>query len=87
VAAVGGAQFTLSGVAVQRSGRLATEGAAEDAHYYIEGEGSSIIETAVHTTMGANDDGSGRQSPTYILATGGSSSDGKSFQASASNLS
>uniref|UniRef100_UPI000D597DF8 phage tail fiber domain-containing protein n=1 Tax=Klebsiella pneumoniae TaxID=573 RepID=UPI000D597DF8 len=87
VAAVGGAQFTLSGVAVQRSGRLATEGTAEDAHYYIEGEGSSIIETAVHTTTGANDDGSGRQSPSYILATGGSSSDEKSFQASASNLS
>ena len=87
VAAVGGAQFTLSGVAVQRSGRLATEGSVDDAHYYIEGEGSSIIETAVHTTMGANDDGSGRQSPTYILATGGSSSNEKSFQASASNLS
>ncbi|WP_227533597.1 hypothetical protein [Klebsiella pneumoniae] len=87
VAAVGGAQFTLSGVAVQRSGRLATEGTAEDAHYYIEGEGSSIIETAVHTTTGANDDGSGRQSPSYILATGGSSSDAKSFIASASNLS
>lgn len=87
VAAVGGAQFTLSGVAVQRSGRLATEGTAEDAHYYVEGDTSSIIETAVHTTTGANDDGSGRQSPTYILATGGSSSDGKSFIASASNLS
>lgn len=87
VAAVGGAQFTLSGVAVQRSGRLATEGTAEDAHYYVEGDTSSIIETAVHTTTGANDDGSGRQSPTYILATGGSSSDAKSFIASASNLS
>ncbi len=87
VAATGGAQFTLSGVAVQRSGRLATEGSAEDAHYYVEGDTSSIIETAVHTTAGANDDGSGRQSPTYILATGGSSSDGKSFIASASNLS
>ncbi|MGQ8554262.1 hypothetical protein ACUTFJ_20730, partial [Klebsiella pneumoniae] len=78
---------TLSGVAVQRSGRLATEGSAEDAHYYIEGDGSSIIQTAVFTTTGANDDGSGRQSPTYILATGGSSSDEKSFRASASNLS
>ncbi|WP_227535213.1 hypothetical protein [Klebsiella pneumoniae] len=87
VAAVGGAQFTLSGVAVQRSGRLATEGTAEDAHYYVEGDTSSIIETAVHTTTGANDDGSGRQSPSYILATGGSSSDEKSFIASASNLS
>lgn len=87
VAAVGGAQFTLSGVAVQRSGRLATEGTAEDAHYYVEGDTSSIIETAVHTTTGANDDGSGRQSPSYILATGGSSSDAKSFIASASNLS
>lgn len=87
VAATGGAQFILSGVAVQRSGRLATEGSAEDAHYYIEGDTSSIIETAVHTTTGANDDGSGRQSPSYILATGGSSSDGKTFIASTSNLS
>lgn len=87
VAAVAGAQFILSGVAVQRSGRLATEGSVDDAHYYIEGNASSIIETAVHTTTGANDDGLGRQSPTYILATGGSSSDEKSFQASASNLS
>ena len=87
VAAAAGAQFTLSGVAVQRSGRLATEGSVDDAHYYIEGDGSSIIETAVHTTTGANDDGSGRRSPSYILATGGSSSDGKSFIASASNLS
>lgn len=87
VAAVGGAQFILSGVAVQRSGRLATEGSVDDAHYYIEGDTSSIIETAVHTTTGVNDDGSGRQSPTYILSTGGSSSDGKSFIASASNLS
>ncbi|HBT8693013.1 TPA: hypothetical protein MCL62_003608 [Klebsiella pneumoniae] len=87
VAAVGGAQFILSGVAVQRSGRLATEGSVDDAHYYVEGAGSSIIQTAVFTTTGANDDGSGRQSPSYILATGGSSSDEKSFQASASNLS
>ncbi|MCW9153538.1 hypothetical protein N5I54_04910 [Klebsiella quasipneumoniae] len=87
VAAVGGAQFILSGVAVQRSGRLATEGSVDDAHYYVEGAGSSIIQTAVHTTTGANDDGSGRQSPSYILATGGSSSDERSFQASASNLS
>lgn len=87
VAAVAGAQFILSGVAVQRSGRLATEGTVEDAHYYVEGDTSSIIETAVHTTTGANDDGSGRQSPSYILATGGSSSDGKSFIASTSNLS
>ncbi|HHN8700744.1 TPA: hypothetical protein ACRR06_004553 [Klebsiella quasipneumoniae] len=87
VAATGGAQFILSGVAVQRSGRLATEGSVDDAHYYVEGGGSSIIQTAVFTTTGANDDGSGRQSPSYILATGGSSSDEKSFQASASNLS
>ena len=85
VAALGGSQFTLSGVAVQRSGRLATEGTAEDAHFY--NEGSSIIQTAVHTTTGANDDGSGRQSPSYILATGGSSSTSQSFIASASNLS
>lgn len=87
VAALAGAQFILSGVAVQRSGRLATEGSVDDAHYYIEGDTSSIIETAVHTTTGANDDGSGRQSPSYILATGGSSSDGKTFIASTSNLS
>ena len=87
VAAAGGAQFILSGVAVQRSGRLATEGSVDDAHYYIEGDASSIIQTAVYTTTGANDDGSGRQSPSYILATGGSSSDGKAFIASTSNLS
>lgn len=87
VAAVAGAQFILSGVAVQRSGRLATEGSVDDAHYYIEGDASSIIQTAVYTTTGANDDGSGRQSPSYILATGGSSSDGKAFIASTSNLS
>ncbi|HBU4068190.1 TPA: phage tail protein [Klebsiella pneumoniae] len=87
VAATGGAQFTLSGVAVQRSGRLATEGSAEDAHFYLEGDASSIILTAVYTTTGANDDGSGRQSPSYLLATGGKSSDGKNFIASASILS
>ena len=87
VAAGGGAQFILSGVAVQRSGRLATEGSADDAHFYIEGDGSSIIETAVYTTTGANDDGSGRVSPTYLLATGAGASDNKSFIASASNLS
>ncbi len=86
VAAVGSAQFILSGVAVQRSGRLATEGSAEDAHFYIEGDGSSIIQTAVYTTTGVNDDGSGRLSPSYILATGGSASNSKSFIASASNL-
>ncbi|HBY9479007.1 TPA: hypothetical protein MJA05_30240, partial [Klebsiella pneumoniae] len=74
-------------VAVQRSGRLATEGSVDDAHYYIEGDGSSIIETAVHTTVGVNDDGSGRVSPTYLLATGGGASNSKSFIASASNLS
>lgn len=86
VAAVAGAQFILSGVAVQRSGRLATEGTVDDAHYYIEGGASSIIQTAIYTTTGANDDGSGRQSPTYLLATGGSNSDDKGFIASASNL-
>jgi hypothetical protein len=87
VAAVAGAQFILSDVAVQRSGRLATEGSVDDAHYYIEGDGSSIIQAAVYTTAGANDDGSGRVSPTYLLATGGGASNSKSFIASASNLS
>ncbi|HID9361995.1 TPA: hypothetical protein ACXE8Y_000442 [Klebsiella quasipneumoniae] len=87
VAAVAGAQFILSDVAVQRSGRLATEGSVDDAHFYIEGDTSSIIQTAVFTTTGANDDGSGRVSPTYLLATGGGASNSKSFIASASNLS
>ena len=87
VAAVAGAQFILSDVAVQRSGRLATEGSVDDAHFYIEGDTSSIIQTAVFTTTGANDDGSGRVSPTYLLATGGGGSNTKSFIASASNLS
>ncbi|MGE2955896.1 hypothetical protein ACQH8B_25545, partial [Klebsiella pneumoniae] len=87
VAAVAGAQFILSDVAVQRSGRLATEGSVDDAHYYIEGDGSSIIQAAVYTTTGANDDGSGRVSPTYLLATGAGASDSKSFISSASNLS
>ncbi|HIE8745513.1 TPA: hypothetical protein ACXP1Q_004970 [Klebsiella quasipneumoniae subsp. similipneumoniae] len=87
VAAVAGAQFILSDVAVQRSGRLATEGSVDDAHYYIEGDGSSIIQAAVYTTTGSNDDGSGRASPTYLLATGGGASNSKSFIASASNLS
>ncbi|EPV8378329.1 hypothetical protein ACW7PC_001945 [Klebsiella pneumoniae] len=87
VAAVAGAQFILSDVAVQRSGRLATEGSVDDAHFYIEGDTSSIIQTAVFTTTGANDDGSGRVSPTYLLATGGGDSNTKSFIASASNFS
>ncbi len=87
VSAVGGAQFILSGVSVQRSGRLATEGSNDDAHFYLAGGTSSITQTASFTTTGANDDGSGRQSPSYLLATGGSSSDEKSFIASASNLS
>ncbi|HBV6422913.1 TPA: phage tail protein [Klebsiella pneumoniae] len=87
VAAVGGAQFVLSGVALQRSGRLATEGTVDDSHFYLEGDTSSIVVTPTYTTTGANDDGSGRSSPTYILATGGSNSDAKSFIASASNLS
>lgn len=87
VAALAGAQFILSGVAVQRSGRVATEGSTDDAHFYLEGGTSSIIQTAVHTTAGANDDGSGRRSPSYVLATAGSSSDDKTFIASASNLS
>lgn len=87
VSATGGAQFVLSGCSVQRSGRLATEGSNDDAHFYLEGDTSSIILTAVHTTTGVNDDGSGRQSPSYLLATGGQSSDGKSFIASASILS
>ncbi|MGE2956506.1 phage tail fiber protein, partial [Klebsiella pneumoniae] len=87
VAAVAGAQFILSDVAVQRSGRSATVGGTEDAHFYLEGDTSSIILTGVYTTVGANDDGSGRVSPTYLLATGGGASNSKSFIASASNLS
>lgn len=87
VAAVGGAQFVLSGVAVQRSGRLAAEGSVDDSHFYLEGDTSSIIITPSYTTAGMNDDGSGRLSPTYILATGGSNSDAKSFLASSSSLS
>ena len=87
VSATGGAQFILSGCSVQRSGRLATEGSNDDAHFYLEGDTSSIILTAVYTTTGANDDGSGRVSPTYLLATGGGTSNSKSFIASASNLS
>lgn len=87
VAAVAGAQFILSDVAVQRSGRLATEGSVDDAHFYIEGDTSSIIQTTVYTTTGSNDDGSGRVSPTYLLATGGGDSNTKTFIASASNFS
>lgn len=87
VSAVAGAQFILSDLAVQRSGRLATEGSVDDAHFYIEGDTSSIIQTAIFTTTGANDDGSGRTSPTYLLATGGGNSNTKSFIASASNFS
>lgn len=87
VSATGGAQFILSGCSVQRSGRLATAGSNDDAHFYLEGDTSSITLTAVYTTTGVNDDGSGRQSPSYLLATGGQSSDGKSFIASASILS
>ncbi|EPI2093248.1 phage tail protein [Klebsiella pneumoniae] len=86
VAAVGGAQFVLSGVAVQRSGRLAAEGSVDDSHFYLEGDTSSIIITPSYTTAGMNDDGSGRLSPTYILATGGNAADAKSFIASSSNL-
>ncbi|MEK0247189.1 hypothetical protein QFI66_003475 [Raoultella sp. BAC10a-01-01] len=86
IAAVGGAQFVLSGVTVQRSGRNAVAGSVDDAHFYVEGDTSYIIGTPVYTLAGANDDGSGRQSPTYILSTGGNAADTKSFIASSSNL-
>ncbi|HBY8973885.1 TPA: hypothetical protein MI939_04305 [Klebsiella pneumoniae] len=86
VAAVGGAQFVLSGVTVQRSGRLATEGSADDAHFYTEGDTSYITHASVYTLAGTNDDGSGRSSPTYLMATGGNAADTKSFIASSSNL-
>jgi hypothetical protein len=81
VVAAGGAQWTLEGVNVQRSGRLATAGSADDAHFYMTGDGSSIIMSGVYTTQGADDSGSGRVSPSYTLSGGGSSSDTKTFSA------
>lgn len=86
IAAVGGAQFVLSGVTVQRSGRNAVAGSVDDAHFYSEGDTSYITNASVYTLAGANDDGSGRISPTYVMATGGNASDNKSFIASSSNL-
>lgn len=86
VAAVGGAQFVLSGVTVQRSGRNAVVASADDSHFYTEGNASYITHSSVYTLAGANDDGSGRSSPTYLMATGGNAADTKSFIASSSNL-
>lgn len=87
IVAAGGAQWSLEGVNVQRSGRLATQGSVDDAHFYVTGEGSSIIMSGVYTTQGSDDTGGGRVSPSYTLAGGGNSSDTKTFSAVNSVLS
>lgn len=86
IAAAGGAQWIVSGAAVQRSGRNATEGDVNDAHYYLDGPGSAIIQTGTYTLEGADDGGTGRRSPTFLVSTGGRSADIKTFIASASKL-
>lgn len=87
VAAVVGAQWILSGVAIQRSGKNAVAGDENDTHFYIEGDSSSIVITGGYTLAGADDDGGGRLSPTYLVATGGNTTDAKEFLASGVRLS
>lgn len=85
-AAVGGGQWIVNGVAIQRSGRNAVALSSDDSHLYIEGDGSLIMLSGIPTTTGADDGGSGTSSPTYLLYAGGNSADDKTFIASGSKL-
>lgn len=87
IVAVNGGQWIVSGVTIQRSGRLAVTGSTDDSHFHVSGASSYIIIGGFYTLSGANDDGSGAVSPSYTLSGGGSSSDDKTFIASGGNLS
>ncbi|UVX29360.1 tail fiber protein [Klebsiella phage VLCpiM5b] len=85
-AAVNGGQWIVNGVTVQRSGKNAIAGTADDAHFYIAGAGSVLILSGVYTLVGVNDDGSGNSTPSYILASDSSGTDDKTFIAAGSKL-
>lgn len=87
IVATNGGQWIVSGATIQRSGRLAVSGSADDSHLHVSGATSFIIIDGFYTLSGANDDGSGTVSPSYSLSGGGSSSDDKTFIASGGNLS
>lgn len=69
-AALGGALWTISGVAVRRSGRFAEPGSRDNAHFRVE-DGSQIILAGVITSTGRNDDGTGNVSPENTIRTFG----------------
>lgn len=59
---------------VRRSGRLAV-GTNQCTHFYCEGAGTKLIANGIDTTNGANDDGTGDNTPERFLIVGGSSPD------------
>lgn len=87
IVATNGGQWIVSGATIQRSGRLAVAGSADDSHFHVSGATSFIIIDGFYTLSGANDDGSGTVSPSYTLSGGGSSLDDKTFIATGGNLS
>lgn len=67
-------EVTVSGGKVRRSGRLA-KGTNQCAHFYQEGASAKLIVTGTDTHNGADDNGSGDNTPDYSIIAGGGSTD------------
>jgi hypothetical protein len=74
VCCLSGGNWNTTTAIVRRNGRLAGVGSADNCHYRIEGDGSSVIISAVRTAAGGDDGGGGVVTPEYSIVTTGASS-------------
>jgi hypothetical protein len=77
IAVLNRSEVFVTGVRMRRNGRYAAVGSADNSHFRLEGEGSSLIINGVNTKIGADDNGGGQTSPQYSIYTGGSSANMK----------
>lgn len=68
--ALNGGSWLINSVIVKRSGRNADDGSNDSAHFYVDGENSSIILSGVKTLAGKDDGNTGHLSPQHSLIIG-----------------
>ena len=68
--ALNGGSWLVNSVVVKRSGRNADDSSNDSAHFYVDGENSSIILSGVKTLAGRDDGNTGHLSPQHSLIIG-----------------
>ncbi|MEJ0245871.1 phage tail protein [Klebsiella pneumoniae] len=71
IAALEGGSWVVDGTVVRRSGANVTEGDNSSCHFMVVGDKSSITMSGVVTGSGADDDGGGLRSPSFVFSSTG----------------